>query len=455
MLEVWRRKQYYRPRVLVDTSRVLNPQFADSLVCLTGAQLEMLRNLTQYLHRRSTFVDDYGTDYYTTPTNAEWDDIQSIVAELEETLMGCAEITTLLESMLTQLECICAKPAGRDLGSPAMQVIVKNYIDAGTMQAEDTYGGDHAADADRCTIAQLVFWQAWEFLTEVIQPTQDALSDILVPAVMVLLASMIGTPVLGIPAGLFLAVVWVLIECWEAGSLQNVQNAYWANKDDLICALYRGLSVSYRAAESRAQAVIVNIDGLSPIDRVLLHAMVAPWAISLAAKAWSNQTDWALSNVETGVCDDCLEGSDWFAVAVEQPDGDAFLDHSAPGAYWAEADVCGVELSGKTIVGLVYTVVEGIGLDCKTMGAHGICPGDSITPDHNLILENDELYYLYTSFTHDDAEAVALLCPGATTLVQLIPQTGPGNWAAGWELGWSGVGTRLIRVQFIVYAGTP
>ncbi|GAG68916.1 unnamed protein product, partial [marine sediment metagenome] len=94
MTDVWRRKTYYRPRVLIDTARVLDPQTPDSLLCITGAQLEMLRNLTQYLHRRSSFADERHDGYYIAPDNDEWDEIEAITAELEETLMGCEDITT-------------------------------------------------------------------------------------------------------------------------------------------------------------------------------------------------------------------------------------------------------------------------------------------------------------------------------------------------------------------------
>jgi len=455
MSESWRNKSYYRPRVLIGTNAVLNPQFGDSIVCITGAEQEVLRNLTQYLHRRSTFVDDYGTDYYTTPTNAEWDSIQAIVADLEEKLMGCDDWTQLLTDILEQVTCCCEKDGTCATGSPALQPVVEQYMDSGAMQAEDTYGDGYVVDAKRCAVAQLTYWQAWEFLTEVIQPTQNALSDILVPAVMVLLASMIGTPVLGIPVGLFLAVIWSLIEVWTSGSLQGVQNAYYANENDIICALYIGLSVSYRSAEGQAQEVIANIDGLSPVDKVLLHAMVAPWAIALAAKAHENATDWALSNVTIGACDDCLEGDDWYAIAVEQPDGDAFLDHSAGGNYWAEADVCGSLLSGETVCGVVFTPVEGVGLDCAPMAGHGLCTGDDLFPNTSTILETGKLYYAYTLFTHDDDQAADTLCNGAEKLNYLQQQTGPGDWRCGFNLGWSGVGTRLVRVQFIVYEKSP
>lgn len=83
-----RRRKYRWNRVLIETGRVLNPQFDDAIVYLTGAQLELLRNTTQNLRRLETYVTEYAIGYYLAPTVAEYDDILEIVADMEEKLMG-------------------------------------------------------------------------------------------------------------------------------------------------------------------------------------------------------------------------------------------------------------------------------------------------------------------------------------------------------------------------------
>jgi len=88
MSESVRRRKYRYDRVLIETERVLDPQFDDAVVYLTGAQIEMLRNVSQYLNRLDTYVTEYATGYYIAPTVADYDDILEIVADLEETLMG-------------------------------------------------------------------------------------------------------------------------------------------------------------------------------------------------------------------------------------------------------------------------------------------------------------------------------------------------------------------------------
>ena len=83
-----RRRNYRYNRVLIDSERILDPQFDDAVVFLSGAQVEMLRNVTQYLRRLETYVDERHLGYYITPDATDYDDILEIVADLEETLMG-------------------------------------------------------------------------------------------------------------------------------------------------------------------------------------------------------------------------------------------------------------------------------------------------------------------------------------------------------------------------------
>lgn len=88
MSEVDRRRKYVRNRVLIETARILSPTFSDAVVFLSGAQLELLRNVTQYLNRQDTYVSEYNPGHYLIPTSADYDDILEIIADLEETLMG-------------------------------------------------------------------------------------------------------------------------------------------------------------------------------------------------------------------------------------------------------------------------------------------------------------------------------------------------------------------------------
>lgn len=82
------RRKYVYGRVLIDVARVLSSNFPAVTIVLSGEQLEMLRNVTQYLSAETTYVDAYFTDYYETPSAEDMDSVLSIVADLEVKLMA-------------------------------------------------------------------------------------------------------------------------------------------------------------------------------------------------------------------------------------------------------------------------------------------------------------------------------------------------------------------------------
>ena len=304
MSEDWRRKSYYDPRVTIETDRVLTPQFADSVLCLTGAQLEMLRNLTAYLKRRSTFVSEYHDGYYLAPTNEQWDALQAIVADLEDTIMGCEEFTDLLTAVLA---CVCETATQAEENNwigPGTPPAIDSYLDTGGLQLEDNYGSTIPIDADRCAIAQLTYWNAYDLMTEHTGPISLRLVDVVLPAAMAALALAIGTGGLGIPVGIIIVVLTLLIRVAVDGAQENLTNEYVAYQEELICALYDGLATDYRTAETNAVAVIAEMN-IGPTDKVLLHTMMAPWAMQLAKKAYDNETAWSLAHLVEDYCAVC------------------------------------------------------------------------------------------------------------------------------------------------------
>ena len=90
MTDALRRKGYRKGRVLIETSRILNSHFHRYLLVVSGAQVELLRNLMGYLDREHSFVSEYQDLCYLTPTVEEWDSLQAIVADLEGKLMEIA-----------------------------------------------------------------------------------------------------------------------------------------------------------------------------------------------------------------------------------------------------------------------------------------------------------------------------------------------------------------------------
>lgn len=82
------RYPYRSDRVLIESERILSPEFKGITVQLSGSQVELLRGITEYLSRTSTFVYEYKDNYYVSPSENDWDDLQAIVADLEGKLMG-------------------------------------------------------------------------------------------------------------------------------------------------------------------------------------------------------------------------------------------------------------------------------------------------------------------------------------------------------------------------------
>jgi len=309
MSEDWRRRTYYRPRVLIDTSAVLSPIGDGILVCLTPAQLALVRPVLEYLHRRSTFASSYNEVGYLVPDDTDWDTLQATIAEMEDLLMtGCSDIVAELQAIAAAVQCLCTtSQAGLDNGQwgPTLTPVVEDYLDDGTLVPEDDNGTTVPIDADRCALAQLTYAFAYEMITEVVMPAQDAAVDVLLPLAMVALGIMLGGPVVGIPAAVIVGILWYLAEIAAEGQLVDLQNELIAAKEDLVCAVYRGLATDYRQAEANARDVIDAMSSASPTDKIVLRLMFAPFAIAISQTAKTAGTTWATTNVEAGYCADC------------------------------------------------------------------------------------------------------------------------------------------------------
>ncbi|GAH17817.1 unnamed protein product, partial [marine sediment metagenome] len=171
---------------------------------------------------------------------------------------------------------------------------------------DDPYPQETVVDEERCAVAQLVWAGAYEWLTELIQPAQDMATDILVPAVMVLIAGWCGPAVFNIPTGVLLATIWQSIELWETGELTNVANTLYSLKEEITCAIYEGLLVDAQAAAQAAKVVIYEQD-LALGDKICLSLLCGPWMIAAGALAWDEQTAWSLANTEPGYCEICAQ----------------------------------------------------------------------------------------------------------------------------------------------------
>ena len=457
MSETWRRKTYYGTRVLIETERILESDVPDGLLCITGPQLEMLRNVTQYLKRRSTFARDYDATHYLVPTEAQWDDIQAIVADLENTLMGCEDIVASLDDIAAALSCLCTAANRTITDGTAGPKLIDDYLDDGTLIPDDTYGSTVPLDADRCELAQITYWNAWYIVVNLIGPLDELAIDLLMPALVALIGTLAGGPVVGIPAALLIQAVRWMIEAKSLGLLPDVLSVWEDAQEDIICAIYRGLDTGYRRAEYEAMLVISDLPTISAIDKIGLHCLVCPWALMVAKESLDEAVEFAVDHVVAGYCDDCdqIEGNDWWAlylpiaanlVEIDHPEDDNWIS-----GCWEYNLPAGWQTNG-----VVFEVKNKVGpCQLKRMGkAEAGCSGTELWPNTSDDLQNGE-YFCVSGGGIDEATCKSVLCPDATTITYNYDFTGALTINGGFHLGWSCEGSADIHVKYLVMRGSP
>lgn len=499
-MESWRIKRYYPPRVLISVADLLNPPLSGSfLVCLSGAELVILRNLMAYCQRRSTFVSSFQKGYYLVPDAADWDVVEAIVAELEHKLMTtCEDLVAQLEALVTALsaqgESVCGLVDAVASGQETLDAMAGSLSDASaalqcvcasmpliadgatTSRIVDEYLGDEglAVDdpyplqetpgeyAEACAVAQLVWSSAFEMLTEVVQPAQQKAVSVLLPMAMAVLASWIGTPAILIPVGPVLALLWSIIEVWVAGELTNVENALYAGREDLICAMFRELKGSGSLADA-SSAAVAEIDGwedISPLDKMVLGSLVAPWVISRMALAYENETAWAQARVTPGYCSVCVEGADWWAEPYEGPTSmPIHLEHFGGTPEWVKGCFLYNLPVEQMYVGVAFRVTGKSGNQVlKRMKATGSCDGVSYTmwPNTSDELQNGSYVSISMYWLADPQGVVNKLYPGGTLLT--VPHeyygwapTDPMAFGGNVELGYYGDGEAYVTIEWLIY----
>lgn len=172
MVDVTRKQQYSDQRVLVKAKNFLNPDFSDACLYFTGGHIELMRNLVDYANRRSTFVSDYYTGYYTSPNDEDWDLIQQRVADLEETLMGNNNVVWGYKDKWKEWESRVMGGAGTFAGStddvPAGEIYVLHNVTlrnltgargAANIQVDDGVRYLELAYSDGLAVKELMSWK--------------------------------------------------------------------------------------------------------------------------------------------------------------------------------------------------------------------------------------------------------------------------------------------------------
>jgi hypothetical protein len=308
-------KSYYDKRVLIDTQSVLNSTFPDVILCLSGAQVDMLRNLTQYLHRRSTFAEDYTDAGYLAPSNDDWSIIQGIVADLEEQLMAtlCEAILVVLQEQADALKameaCICHLSTLQEQ-SVARLPDLTGYVDQFLVNygAPDESEGNPSippTDVAKCELAQAFYYYIFQMYTEELLPFANSTADTITAALVAAstfagLASFIGLPV-ALLANIVLAIVAWGID----GAIANFTNWLWDNKDEMVCILYDNYP-DYAAAASALGVYIDAAEDITFLDKQVLKSVaLSTWHMTWVSEDQQVNGTWDASFIP-GQCDACV-----------------------------------------------------------------------------------------------------------------------------------------------------
>jgi len=240
--------------------------------------------LTDYLHRKSTFVSEYVVDGYMAPTNAEWEQLQAIIAEMEDKLMSDC-LGDLIDAINTQTDvldvmrqCVCAisNSQGRAAGAlPDVNGYVDNE-DVTYKSIDESKGSftDPATDIIRCEYAQSVWYWVYQLYTEKLLPFADATSDRLVAIIVA--ASTFGALAgfIGVPVAVLSAIVFAVVSWGVESSINDFVNWMLGTKDEIICLLYNSLP-DVNAAAAAVSAFIDNASELSYLDKLVLKSVLA------------------------------------------------------------------------------------------------------------------------------------------------------------------------------------
>lgn len=316
MVEQWRIKKYYDKRQMIETQRVITPQFDNIVVCLTGSDLEMLRNLMPLLRWRTSFVSEYHTNHYLCPDNADWDLIQGLVADLERRLMG-GEIEALITAIEAQTDvidvlrqCVCETAAWQQKQA-SMLPDLNGYVgneDVTYLSPSETEGTFTPPETDtlRCELAQAIWWYTYELHTEILLPFADTTSDRLTSLVVGAVGFGALAGFVGIPVAVLSAIVIAIVAWGVSGSISNLVNWFLATKDEIICILYDNLPDTSTAA-TLVRAYVNDQSELSFLEKAVINSVLASsWHYGWICKDQQENDTWRDYFVQ-GQCQACEE----------------------------------------------------------------------------------------------------------------------------------------------------
>lgn len=448
----WRRKSFYSKRILIPVEDVLNPPFQEGFVCLTGAQVNIMRNMLKYAHRRSTFVSEYHDAYYLAPDNDEWDAIEAIVADLEEALMGCSEIASWLE-------CICNAIKSLELQVDIPQSLLdtgKQVYDDYTSPVEQGVGDPPQGWAS---------WDDWEVQKCI--SAQKFVDEMLASMESLAQVAMIGTGVTGIlvyaqlvysAAAFFppLAIVMTIaagIALYGLSALQTEARAWVTeHKEAMVCLIFN--------ADNAGQAYFDLGEYIDDEWDVAGSAFFVQNFVNFVSlsKIFDGDApgydDWK-GDYSAAYCEACEEedivvGSNWYARGVS---GEEWIQYTGGDIDWTfDYPVS----AGEVCCGFVYLRegASGSSRD-KVMWPLSVPSGyAAITTDCSGFHDLGQRAYV-VSTNVDQLEVYETLCGSTQHLQTSCPRRAVGQTIARGRITSEWGGALTVTMQYFVFEGSP
>ena len=161
---------FVKDRVLLLTSQIYRPTAPACWVYLTAQQVEMLRNMTQYLNRPNTYVEEYAGHRYLTPDAEQFDGIQAIVADLEEKLMGNPNVLWGYTDRIVEQVLVADATAG-------INYVVLPAVPAGEVWVIEGMAGVDVDSAPSGVMFGVYDGSTWMWLEEVVTPAANVYNE--------------------------------------------------------------------------------------------------------------------------------------------------------------------------------------------------------------------------------------------------------------------------------------
>jgi hypothetical protein len=341
------------------------------LLAMTIDQVEILRVVARYASRRINWVDkDIDSHRYYLPDDADWDDIQALVDDMEHRLMDTCSLQELIDAI--EGLCTCLPMAQRMLPGPLSSTALQDGLDDGSITYQEPVP-DLESDEDACASAQTLYYMVYEYISEIAIPVANWSFELVVPVALAYLAS-IGVVIKVLMwLGLTMEFVQETISAIFDVNGEATLNWLLAAKDELICAFYNyfktGSAVDWAEVTSLVNA------GDAPIT-VKPFLKTAYRLLRKTAQLFHG-TAWALLRLQEGACDACDQPAGCYDFC--DPDWTIVPEYAT-----LDEEGCFITMQGAVTnyVG-AYRTISGIGLATVTLDLN---PPDYAPPAFNCLI---------------------------------------------------------------------